>query len=103
VDGTGNMPGIIKKQVFVRLDDSNVFVVQMLLEPIGIDKGFWVRVLRGVRSHRTGKFRPLLEAGKRICANLEGACRGRSKSEFFAAKPIYFLARISSWAKRNEY
>ena len=45
VDRAGNMPGIIEQDVFVRLDDANVVIVEMFFEPIGIHQCLGMRVV----------------------------------------------------------
>src|SRR5213080_3535440 len=66
VHGAGNMPGVVKEDVFVRLDDSDALILEMLLEPIGFHQSFRMRVLRRMRSHKTTNFNPLSNQSKRI-------------------------------------
>ena len=62
----GDMPGVVKQHVFVRLDDSDAIVLEMFLEPIGFHQSFRMCVLRGVCSHRTKSFNLLSNQSKRI-------------------------------------
>ena len=51
VDRAGNVAGVIKQDVFVRFDDADVLVVEVLFEPSGVDQRLGMRVFRWVRVH----------------------------------------------------
>src|SRR5205085_11981819 len=59
-----NMPGVVKEYIFVRLNNSDPFVFEVLLEPICFYQRFWMRVLNRMRSHRKKTFRLLSETSK---------------------------------------
>ena len=52
MDRTGDVPRIVKQNVFVRFDDPNPVVLEMFLQPICLHQGFRMRVLRRVSSQR---------------------------------------------------
>jgi hypothetical protein len=60
------MPGAVKQDVLIRLDDPDALVFEVFLEPIGFDQSFGMRVLRRMRSHRATNFNPLSNQSKRI-------------------------------------
>jgi hypothetical protein len=59
-----NMSGIVKKHIFVRLNDPDPFVFQVFLEPIRFYQRFRMRVLRRMRSHSSKNFTLLSQDGK---------------------------------------
>ena len=51
MDCTGNVPGVIEEDVFVRFDDANILVVEVLFEPIPLNQHLRMRVLRSFSIH----------------------------------------------------
>ena len=45
VNGAGNVPGVVKQNVFVRFDDANAVVFEVLRQPVGVDQRFRMRVI----------------------------------------------------------
>ena len=42
--GSGDMPQVVEQQVFVALDDADLGVLQVILDPVGRDQGFGMGV-----------------------------------------------------------
>src|SRR6266487_2918478 len=61
-----NMSGVIKQNIFIRLDDPDSFVLEMFLQPISFHQRLRMRVLRRMGSHRVRNFRLLLRWSKGI-------------------------------------
>src|SRR6266516_2466745 len=60
------MSGVVKQNIFVRLDDPDSFVFEMFLQPISFHQFLRMSVLRRMGSHRARNFRPLLRGSKGI-------------------------------------
>src|SRR6266576_5382143 len=60
------MSGVVKQNIFIRLDDPDSFVFEMFLQPISFHQRLRMRVLRSMGSHRTRNFTLLLQGSKGI-------------------------------------
>ena len=62
-----NMPGVVEQNVFIGLDDTDSFIIEMFLQPVGLNECFRMRVFSWMRSHREISAGLRTEQGILVC------------------------------------
>jgi hypothetical protein len=78
--------GIVQQDIFIRLDNPDAVIFEVLFEPIRVNESFWVSVGGGIRVHGIASF--LL----RVCRSKKIPARCRVTGSF--DKPVGLIRRV---------